>query len=142
MNIGLNSKPKPVPKRKEPRQPLKKTKTTMTNFDKVAFARARGPLCACGCQEPGRDAHHCLIPRIKDCPEVNDAWENLAYVNGFEHIQLRKFNTLEWRIFFWKQHCELYGYTHMIAWVRSLPLKVKQTRLDFLTPAEKAEVLQ
>jgi hypothetical protein len=133
--------PKSVPKKKEPKQPFKKTKAVMQNFDKAAFVRQRGPLCECGeCGERGEDAHHALINRMKDHPEL-DVPENLMLVNHFEHTALRKFSNLEWRVRFWLKQCERFGRPHMIAWVKSLPLKVKMTRLDFLSQEEKAEVV-
>lgn len=135
--------PKSVPVKKSPPKPLRKTKAVMENFNRAAFIAERGNICECSeCNEPASDVHHAIVPRIKGCPEVNDAWENLAYVNHFEHVSLHKFSGIEWARFFWEKNCARYGKPRMMAWLRSLPLKIKNTRLDFLTQAEKSEVMQ
>jgi hypothetical protein len=134
-------KPVPVKKVKKGLKP-KPSAPESTYFDRAAFVRERGNICECGeCQERAEDAHHCMIPRNKKYPEL-DAKENRAHVNHFEHTALKKFDNITWRRFFFLKNCTLYGRAHMIAWIKSLPLKIKNTRLDFLTQEEKKEVME
>lgn len=99
-------------------------------YDKRDLFDERGQRCECGCNKLAQDAHHCLINRRKRFPEL-DCPENIALVNHDEHI-LRKFDSLEWRRYFWKRQCERYGVDHMMRWVESLPDKLSN-RLDFIT---------
>lgn len=103
-------------------------------FDKERFRQERGYYCECGCGQEGHDAHHALIHNIKEkgktkYEELNDE-RNLILVNHFEHIN-RKFDTLEWRRYFWKKQIERYGPTVMMEWLDSLPIKLRY-RLDFI----------
>lgn len=95
----------------------------------------RGYFCECGCGQQNHDRHHCLIPQInkkgKTKWAILDEEENLVLVNHWEHTDLRKFDNLEWRRYFWKRQCDRYGKEHMQAWVASLPSKLRH-RLDFM----------
>jgi hypothetical protein len=88
----------------------------------------RGNHCECGCGRLAHDAHHCLIHRMKKYPEL-DCEENIALVNHDEHI-LRKFDTLEWRRYFWQVQIDRYGYDHMMNWMNTLSPKLNN-RKDF-----------
>jgi len=100
------------------------------SFDKRELFDERGQRCESGSGKLAHDAHHCLIGRRKRFPEL-DCPENIALVNHDDHI-LGKFDTLEWRRYFWKRQCDRYGEKHMMEWVNSLPVKLSN-RLDFLT---------
>src|SRR5258706_6293731 len=129
--LNKRAVPKPLAVRKEKKKSVPKSKAVMVNVDKSAFVRQRGPLCECGeCQERGEDAHHCLIGRMKDHPEL-DVPENLVLVNHFEHVHLRKFNTLEWRKKFFAIQCTRFGGQHIKEWLENLPLELRY-RIDFI----------
>lgn len=97
------------------------------------LATKRGYLCECGCGLPSSDRHHCLIPHLKRGGEILNDERNLVLVNHHEHVDLKKFDNLEWRRRFWKLQCRRYGEAAMLEWVNALPEKMKKTRLDFLT---------
>lgn len=90
----------------------------------------RGPLCESGSGKIGHDLHHCLIPRQKRYREYLDVPENLMLVNHFDHIS-GQFDTYEWRCKFWRMQRKRYGEARMMAWVNSLPSKLKN-RIDFV----------
>ena len=100
------------------------------SFDKRELFDERGWRCECGCGKRAHDAHHCLIGRNINYPEL-DCPENIALVNHDENV-LKKHDNLKWRRFFWKVQCDRYGEAHMLAWVDSLPAKLSN-RLDFIT---------
>ncbi len=85
--------------------------------------------CSCGCGQIGTDNHHALFPRQKRFPELN-AQENLVLVNHAEHISGR-FDTWEWRKFFWGVQCKRYGEANMIAWIEGLPAKMSNRVSEF-----------
>lgn len=89
----------------------------------------------CGCGQPAHDWHHCFIHNIKKrgrsvYPQLNDE-RNLVFVNHWEHVELRKFDTRHWREYFWRLNCERYGEERMMEWLNSLPEKIKP-RMDFV----------
>jgi len=90
----------------------------------------RGPRCESGSGKIGHDLHHCLIPRQKRYREYLDVCENLMLVNHYDHID-GKFDTYEWRRKFWRMQCKRYGEARMMAWINSLPPKLKH-RIDFI----------
>ena len=69
---------------------------------------------------------------MKNVPQCDD-FRNLAYVEHYEHTQLKKFDNMEWRRYFFILNCGRYGKDKMIEWIESLPIKVR-SRLDFLKP--------
>ena len=98
-------------------------------YDKRELFEERGQRCECGCGKLAQDAHHALIGRRKRFPEL-DCPENILLVNHDEHL-LRKFDTLEWRRYFWQVQVDRYGRDHMTEWAMSLPHKLRH-RLDFM----------
>ena len=68
--------------------------------------------------------HHALFGRMKRYPEL-DAEENMMIVCPDCHTGKELLDTQEVREWFWKIQCERYGLDHMLAWIKSLPLKVK-----------------
>ncbi|MFA6176339.1 MAG: hypothetical protein WC765_07155 [Phycisphaerae bacterium] len=105
----------------------------MKSFEELA--ETRGYLCACGCGQPAHDRHHGLIIQItkkgKTKYPILDDERNLFLVNHHEHVNCKKFNTMEWTLFFWEQHCKLYGPEKMQEWRNAVPAKL-QSRLDFI----------
>ena len=98
-------------------------------YDKRELFEERGQRCECGCGKLAQDAHHALIGRRKRFPEL-DCPENILLVNHDEHL-LRKFDTLEWRRYFWQVQVDRFGYDHMKQWASSLPAKIRP-RMDFI----------
>ena len=98
-------------------------------YDKATLFSERGYRCECGCGKLAQDAHHALIGRRKRFPEL-DCPENILLVNHDEHL-LRKFDTLEWRRYFWQVQVDRYGHDHMTEWAMSLPHKLRH-RMDFM----------
>lgn len=138
MNLTLRPKPKPV-KEKKVKPMSSMSRDTLPASERAAIFHEFKYKCACGCDERAEDLHHCLFGRRTDFPEL-DAKENRVPLTHYQNIT-REFDNIDGRKMFWAMQCKRYGKPHMIAWLRALPPKIKNTRLDFLTPSEKAEVM-
>lgn len=72
---------------------------------------------------PAVELHHCLIHRMKKYPQL-DCVENYMPVCRECHAA-GKVNGWEARVRWWNTQCVTLGKYHMMAWLESLPLKVK-----------------
>ena len=91
---------------------------------KSDLIRSRGYSCEYCKIRPATDLHHALIGRMKGHPEL-DCEENFMVACHYCHVGKELLDTQDVKLWFWNVQCDRYGYDHMIAFIKDLPLKVK-----------------
>jgi hypothetical protein len=96
----------------------------MTELERLSLFHRRGYLCEICRKNKATDLHHCLFRRDKRKPELNHEinYEILCHTCHMQGLG----DTFDHRCAFYIRQVERYGFLVVMAWLESLPLKIKR----------------